>query len=181
MAGSGSASSIEGFIYIAMNAFYQAALTFTGQNLGAKKPERISRVLRYCLLLVFVTGALLGGTVLFFQDALLGIYTDSQEAIRLGGVQLQIIACSYFLCGMMEVLCGQLRGMGYSTVPMLTSLLGACGLRIVWIYTVFQQSHTLFVLYLSYSVTWVVTLLAHYTCYCIVRRRLLRRLAAGIN
>lgn len=176
MAGSTAAGNIEGFVYIVMNAFSQAALTFTGQNLGAKKPERISKVLRQCSLLVFVSGAAMGLLCLLFQDTLLGIYTDDPQVIEMGAIRLQIIISTYFLCGIMEVISGVLRGMGYSTTPMITSLIGACGFRILWIYTIFRLTPTLAMLYISYPVSWVLTVAAHLICYAIVRPRLFRRL-----
>lgn len=174
IAGNGAAGNIEGFIYVAMNSFYQAVLTFSGQNFGAKKPKRIMRSLWYCLLLVMLTGILLSLLLLPFQEFFLGIYTDTPETIAAGKIRLQVIATTYFLCGMMEVMCGVMRGMGYSTVPMITSLLGACGLRILWLYTVFQWSHDLPTLYLSYPVSWAITFIAHFVCFHLVKKRLFK-------
>lgn len=176
MAGNGAASNIEGFIYTAMNSFSQAALAFAGQNLGAKQPKRITQGLRVCLLYVFLTGLLFGGVVLLLLKPLLGLYSTDPEVIALGCIRLQIFLPLYFLCGMMDVFAGQLRGMGYSTVPMITSMVGACGLRIVWIYTVFAASPTLLTLYLCYPVSWTLTLLAHAICYLSVRNRVFHRL-----
>lgn len=174
IAGSGAAANIEGFIYMAMNSFYQAVLTFSGQNFGAKQPKRIMRSMWYCLLLVVIAGVLLSLLLLPFQEFFLGIYTDTPETIAAGKTRLQVIATTYFLCGMMEVMCGVMRGMGFSTVPMIISLLGACGLRILWIYTVFPLSPTLFTLFLSYPVTWAITFTAHFICFHLVKKRLFR-------
>ena len=176
MAGSSAAGNLEGFVYIAMNAFYQATLAFAGQNLGAKKPERISRVLRLCLLMVTATGLIVGALILVFKQPLLGFYTNEPDVIDMGIVRLNYILPFYFLCGIMEVFSGQLRGIGCSTTPMITSLLGACGIRILWIFTVFQWYPTIEVLYLSYPVSWLLTILGHFVCYRIVSPRVFRRL-----
>lgn len=172
MAGNTAAMNIEGFVYIAMNAFYQAALNFTGQNVGARRYERIGRILGVCLLCVSVTGILLGLLSCVFARSLLGVYTTDEEVIRIGIVRLWYICAPYVLCGVMEVLAGSVRGMGYSILPMLASILGVCGIRITWIYTAFAMSRTLEMLYLSYPISWALTAAVHLLCYVLIRRRL---------
>lgn len=165
MAGSSAASSLEGFVYTSMNSFHQAALNFTGQNVGAGKYERVPKILLNCVGIAIVVGLVMGNGMYFFGEKLLNLYTDNAEAIHYGMVRLQAIMISYFLCGTMESLVGVMRGLGYSVLPTVVSLVGACGLRLVWIATVFAYNTTLFVLCLSYPVSWILTSIAHFICY----------------
>lgn len=171
MAGNTAAANIEGFVYMAMNALYQTALSFTGQNMGAKNYKRIYKIMWICLGMVTVIGLVLGNAVYLFGDTLVGIYSSDAEVIRYGVLRLLYISVPYFLCGLMDVMVGVLRGMGYAIMPMIVSLAGACGLRVLWIFTVFAANRTLPVLYLSYPVTWTVTFLVHLTCFMIVKRK----------
>lgn len=177
VSGNSAAQSIEGFIYMAMNTFYQAAISFTGQHVGAKKYKRIPRILLCAELSVTVTGLVLGLSAYFFGRPLLGIYSQTPEVIDAGMRRLAIIVTTYALCGEMDVMVGMLRGLGYSIMPMFVSLIGACGLRILWIATVFQipQYHNITVVYLSYPITWAITLLTHIICYIIVWQKLKKR------
>ena len=175
MAGNTAGSNIEGFVYTAMNAFHQAAISFCGQNYGARKYKRMGKVLLICELLVVAVGALMGNAVYFGGGTLLRLYSTDAEVIRYGILRMGYICTLYFLCGMMDVAVGVLRGMGYAIMPMLVSLTGACLLRVVWIYTVFQEYHTLECLYLSYPISWGLTFAVHMVCFAIVYRRLLKR------
>lgn len=165
VAGNTAAQNLEGFVYNAMNAFHQTALSFTGQNMGAKKTERVKKIMWICVGCVTVTGAVMGWIGLYFSDSLLAFYSTDAEVIAYGYRRLRIIFSAYFLCGVMDVLVGSIRGMGFSIMPMVVSLLGACGLRVVWIYTVFAMNRTPEMLYISYPVTWTVTLLVHFVCF----------------
>ena len=179
MAGNGAAASIEGFTYIAMNSFYHASLTFVGQFVGARKLERINGVIFRCLGLVTAVGLFIGVLSYVFAHPLLSIYLPNDPgAVEYGRTRLLYLAVPYFLCGMMEVMVGGQRGMGLSLLPMINALLGSCVLRIVWIVTIFAAHHTLFMLYISYPVSWLVTTLAHSVVYA-VRLRKLRREAEG--
>ena len=171
MAGSTASANLEGFVYNAMNAVHQTNLSFTSQNLGGGKFERINRILLLCLGVVTVVGVVMGGGFVLLGPQLLRIYSSDPGVIRFGMVRLTIICGMYFICGWMDVLVGSLRGLGSSVIPMFVSLAGACGLRIVWIFTVFQWHHSLNVLYLSYPVTWVVTAAAHLICFMMIRRK----------
>ncbi|MBP3919584.1 MAG: MATE family efflux transporter [Clostridia bacterium] len=179
MAGNGAAANIEGFIYVAMNAFHHAALTFTSQNLGAHNLARIKRIFWQCILLVTSVGFILGCAALFFGPQLLSIYDSDPQVISFGIVRMQIICLTYFTCGIMDVFAGLMRGLGNSVTPMVVSLLGACGLRVVWLYTVFALEPTLRCLYISYPVSWVVTSLAHGICFIIQMKKTQKRLAAA--
>ncbi len=175
MAGNTAGSNIEGFVYTAMNAFHQAAISFCGQNYGAQKYKRIGKVLLICEGLVIVVGAVMGNAAYFFAGTLLRIYSPDSEVIRFGVLRLSYICVTYFLCGMMDVIVGALRGMGYAIMPMLVSLTGACLFRVVWIYTVFQKYRTLECLYISYPISWALTFLVHLVCFAVVYRKVLKR------
>ena len=171
MAGNTAASNIEGFVYVSMNSLHQTCISFTSQNFGAGKFKRIRKVLINCLVIVAITGLVLGNSAYFFGKFLLSAYNNEAEVISYGLIRLSIISTMYFLCGLMDVMVGAMRGIGYSILPMIVSLIGACGLRIVWIYTVFVQFRTLDILFISYPVTWTITFLSHLTCYFIVTRK----------
>ena len=180
MAGNTAAGNLEGFVYTSMNAVYQTNLSFTSQNMGAGNWKRMKKILGICLIFVSVVGLVMGRGFVFFGHQLLGIYSSDPEVIQYGINRMQVICGTYLLCGIMDVLVGSMRGMGYSFVPMIVSLAGACGLRILWIFTVFQWHRSLFVLYLSYPITWILTALAHTVCwYKIIHKR--ERQAAQIQ
>ncbi|MBQ8510907.1 MAG: MATE family efflux transporter [Clostridia bacterium] len=182
VAGNGAAANLEGFVYVAMNAFYQATLSFTSQNLGQHKYKRIIRTMLVGQACVFVTGLVLGNLLYLAGDKLLWIYSDTQQVVEAGMLRLGFVATTYFLCGMMDVMMGGLRGIGYSFLPMIVSLIGACGLRLVWIATIFQvpEFHIIETIYISYPISWLVTFLVHLTCYIILTRRLRKRLGDEI-
>ncbi len=165
VAGNTAAANLEGIVYCGMNSVYQTALSFVGQNYGAGKIERIRKIALICLGVVTVIGLVLGGTVSFFGDTLLRLYGTNDEETAYGLIRLHYICRVYFLCGIMDVFVGLMRGMGYSFTPMIVSLTGACLLRIIWIVTVFQFFGTLESLYLSYAVTWIVTASVHCICF----------------
>jgi len=174
MAGNSAAQNLEGFVYTSINTFYQTAVSFTGQNHGARNYQRIKKILFYCLACAAVVGFVMGNGVYLLGTPLLHLYAPEAEVVAFGLTRLSIISCTYFLCGLMDVTVGVLRGMGYAVMPMLVSLTGACLLRIVWIYTIFAKYHTLEVLYYSYPFTWIVTGLTHLICFTIIYRRMTR-------
>lgn len=161
MAGCAAASNIEGFIYVAMNAFYQSAMTFTGQNAGANKYDRVKKSFFISMLYVTIAGLILGNVTYLFINPLLGLYTDSAAALAEGAKRALCVLPLYFLCGAQEVVVGCIRGLGYSVVPMIVSLIGACGLRLVWVFTIFKMHRSLITLFLSYPITWAIILVAH--------------------
>ena len=174
LAGNSAAASVEGFVYVAMNAFYQGCLSSTSQNVGAGKYERINKILFNSLACVTVVGLILGNFANIFGRELLGFYSESDEVIEAGLRRLSIIAVTYALCGIMDVMVGAIRGLGYSVLPMFVSLCGACGLRLIWIFTFFRMErfHTLESLYYTYTVSWIVTSLVHVLCFVLIRRRM---------
>ncbi len=174
VAGSSAASNIEGFVYVAMNAFHQAVLSFTSRNLGAGKHERIGKILRAGLVCVTIVGLVLGNGVAFLGNTLLRIYSSEEAVIEAGIIRLMIIGCPYALLGIMDVIGGSLRGLGYSVSPTIISLVGVCGVRLLWLATIFgiERFHTPEVIYISYPVSWTITILADIVCYVIAKKRL---------
>ena len=172
MAGNTASSNIEGFVYTAMNAVYQTNLSFTSQNLGGRKYSRINKIMYICLGVVTAVGLILGLTAVAAGDGLLHIYSSDPEVLRYGMLRLEIICTTYFLCGIMDCMVGSLRGLGYSIIPMFVSLTGACGFRVLWVFTVFAAYRSLDVLYLSYPVSWAITAIAHMVTFHKIRRKI---------
>ena len=175
VAGSTASSNLEGFVYTSMNAIYQTALSFTSQNMGVNNQRRIGEILRKSVVLVTMVGLILGNLLVFFAPHLLKMYSTDQAVIASAIQRMKVICIPYFLCGIMDVLVGSLRGMGYSIAPMLVALTGVCGLRVLWIYTVFAWHPTLFTLFMSYPVTWIVTGIAHWICWIVIRKILRKK------
>ena len=174
MAGNTASANLEGFVYNAMNSLYQTSLSFTSQNMGAKKYKRVDKILIECLVIVMIVGIVMGGGAYLIGTSLLSIYSSDPQVISYGLLRMSLICVPYFLCGMMDVFVGSLRGMGYSVMPMLVSLTGACLFRIVWIFTIFATNRSLFVLYFSYPISWALTATAHLICYMIVRKKVFK-------
>lgn len=173
MSGSAAAASIEGFVWVSMNAFSQGALTFASQNIGAAKYSRINRIAIIACACAAVTGFVLGNLAYIFGGPLLSIYDPRPEIIEPGLTRMSLVCVFYFTCGLMDCIVGAIRGMGYAVAPTIVSLLGACGLRILWIFTIFTipQYHTEFMLFLSYPLSWTITFIAHFICFIIMRRK----------
>ena len=174
VAGSAAAASIEGFVYIILNGYYHTAMNYTGQNFGAGKINRINKIVGISLVLVIITGIIPGFGVDYFSRKILGLYiTDSADAINQGAIRLTYLVVPYFLCGMMEVATGTLRGMGISVAPMLMSILGVCGIRIMWIFTVFRmpEFHTPESLYISYPISWLATFVFQFIALIFIYRK----------
>ena len=177
MAGNTAAQNLEGFVYTAMNALHQTCISFTGQNYGAKQYKRMGKILLICQGCVIVVGVLMGAGVYLAGGTLLKLYSPDPEVIQYGMLRLSYICTTYALCGMMDVMVGSLRGMGYSIMPMLVSLTGACLFRIVWIMTIFKAHHSLEILYVSYPISWGLTFAAHLLCFLVVYGRIRRQKA----
>lgn len=172
MAGNTAGSNVEGFVYTAMNSVHQTAVSFTGQNLGGKKYDRINKILIECLLFVSAIGLIMGNGAVLFGNTILGFYSPDPQVISYGMQRMSIICTAYFICGIMDVLVGSIRGLGYAVMPMIVSLLGACVFRVIWIYTVFQWNRSLKTLYISYPISWTLTALAHVICFVVVRKKI---------
>ncbi len=174
IAGNGAAGNLEGFVYMSLNAFHQTAVNYIGQNAGAQQYGRIKKIFAVCIGCVTAVGVTLGTAAYLTAPYLLKFYiTDSAEAIQYGVTRMFYICVPYFACGMMDVATGALRGLGASFLPMVVTILGVCGLRIAWIYTIFQipQYHTPQCLYLSYLISWVLTFLVQLVLFRAVLRK----------
>lgn len=172
VSGNTAASNLEGFIYVAMNSFYQTAISFTSQNLGGGKYKRINKIMLYSIGFVTLVGVGLGGIFYLLGSKLLRFYTDDPHVADYGLIRMKYICIPYFLCGVMDTMVGMLRGLGKSILPMIVSLCGACGFRIVWILTVFASHHTLDALYVSYPISWFLTAVTHIICYIVIKKKL---------
>ena len=175
LAGNSAAANLEHFVYVLLAAFQQAAVNFIGQNTGARKFKRIKKIFWTCIISVSVSGFLLGSLFYVFGRQLLGIYiTDSELAIEYGLLRMAFICLPYFLCGLVEVTTGALRGLGSSIAPMVISVLGICGMRLIWIYTIFgiERFHTPQCLFLSYAISWVITFALQLAAFLVLYNRL---------
>lgn len=175
VAGNTAVINIEGFLYQAMYGFYQASGTFVSQNYGARNYDRIKRVMYVCMLCAFIAGFGMSVFSIVFREGVIGIYSSDEAVIAAGAIRILVVFPIYCLCGLNDVLSGAMRGIGYSTVPLVISLIGACVLRVVWIFSIFDMYHTLIMLYMSYPVSWILTFAAHFTafniCYKSIRRK----------
>lgn len=178
VAGNSAAGNVEGFVYVAMNAFYQSCMTFVSANVGANKPERINKIVIRAEVLVIVVGATLGNIIYLFGNEILYLYTDSDEVVKAGMIRLLYILVTYFFCGMMDVMVGAVRGLGYAIMPMIVTIIGVCFVRLFWIFTFFQMPrfHATKYLYLTYPVTWSITFIAHTICFIIVKKKFDKRM-----
>lgn len=182
MNGNSAAASVEGFVYTAMNSVYHASLAFMGQNIGAKKVKNIHRVMIYSLIIVCLVSITLGGILFLSGKEVLKIYTDIPDEIAVGYIRLHYLCLPYFLCGIMDVMVGCLRGLGYSTLPMIVSIVGVCGFRIFWIlvifynYTDFKNIEDLNMLYISYPISWILTFIAHFGCYLYASKKKIKQI-----
>lgn len=178
VSGNSAAGNIEGFVYMSMNSYSQTAVNFTGQNHGAGKFDRLKKIMIICLVSVFCTGFLFGLLVRIFGKPLLSFYIPGdKEAISYGLIRLTYICIPYFICGLMDVTTGLIRGIGYSVLPMIITIAGVCGMRIVWIYTIFQipKYHTLQNLYLSYTISWSLTFVTELIVFLVLLRKLRKK------
>lgn len=170
MAGYTAVNNIFGFLYMSVNAVTQSCMSFTSQNYGVKKLKRMDRVLLDCMILSVGVTLTLGCGAYFFGPELLKIYTSDADVIRCGVEVLAFTTVPYFCCGIMDLLPGALRGMGYSGVPMILSIIGTVGTRIVWIFGLFPAHRSLSFLFISYPVSWILTILMQAVCFCFVRK-----------
>lgn len=174
MAGYTAANNILGFLYMSVNSITQACMSFTSQNYGVRKFKRMDKVLIDCIIISMVTALTLGCSAYFFGPELLKIYTKDTDVIRCGMEILSYTTVPYFLCGIMDLFPGALRGMGHSAVPMILSVIGTVGTRIVWIFGIFPHHRSLAILFISYPVSWILTIIMQVICFYFVRRKVHR-------
>lgn len=171
MAGYTAANNILGFLYMSVNSITQACMSFTSQNYGVGKLKRMDKVLRDCAILSISIAAVLGGLAYSFGPQILTVYTSDPKVISCGMEILAYTSITYFLCGIMDLFPGALRGMGYSAVPMVLSVIGTVGTRIVWVFGIFPNHRSLSVLFVSYPVSWIITIVLQVMCFYFVRKR----------
>ena len=171
MAGYTAANNILGFLYMSVNSITQACMSFTSQNYGVGKLKRMDKVLRDCAILSIAIAAVLGGLAYSFGPQILTVYTSDPKVINCGMEILAYTSITYFLCGIMDLFPGALRGMGYSAVPMVLSVIGTVGTRIVWVFGIFPNHRSLSVLFVSYPVSWIITIVLQVVCFYFVRKR----------
>ena len=172
MAGYTAANNILGFLYVSVNSVTQACMSFTSQNYGVRKFKRMDKVLVDCTILSIIVSVVIGGGSYLLGHQILGIYTKQEDVIQCGMEILSISTIPYFLCGLMDMIPGSMRGVGYSAVPMLLSIIGTVGTRLVWIYGVFTEHRSLYVLFMSYPVSWGLTIVMQAICLVFVRRKI---------
>ena len=171
MAGYTAANNILGFLFVSVNSVTQACMSFTSQNYGVRKWKRMDKILVDCMILSMIVALVLGGGSYIFGSQILRIYTENEEVIRCGMEILSYTTLTYFLCGFMDLFPGAMRGMGFSAVPMMLSIVGTVGTRIVWIFGIFPRYRSLSVLFISYPVSWILTIAMQVVCFFIVRRK----------
>lgn len=176
MAGYTAANNVLGFLYVSVNAITQACMSFTSQNYGVGKYKRMDRVLLDCLILTVGVAGVLGGGAYLFGAQIMQIYTQDPEVIACGLEILAITTVPYFLCGIMDLFPGALRGMGYSAVPMILSVIGTVGTRIFWIFVAFPQHRSLYFLFISYPGSWAATIVMQVICFYFVRKRCIKNI-----
>ena len=178
MAGYTAANNLLGFLYMAVNSITQACMSFTSQNYGVGKYKRMDKVLIDCGILSLIVSLVFGSGFYLFGSYILRIYTSDTEVIKCGLEILSITTVPYFLCGIMDLFPGALRGMGYSAVPMVLSVIGTVGVRVFWIYAVFPLNRSLYVLFISYPASWGLTIVMQVICYIIVRKKVVNKLVS---
>lgn len=171
ISGNTAAGSIDGFMFCAVDSFNQTATSAISQNMGARNYKRSEKVVRYCSIITTLLGVIVSVIALLLREQLIGIYASDAEVIEYGVYRMLICCPIYFTAGLMNMMGGVNRGLGYSMLPTIVSLIGACVFRIVWIYTVFAAVPTLLVLYISYPITWSITTVAHYISYFAIKKR----------
>ena len=175
MAGYTAANNILGFLYASINSVTQACMSFTSQNYGAGKYKRIDKILLECIFLSITVALVLGCSFYVFGPEILKIYTSDPEVINSGMEILSFTTTTYFLCGLMDLFPGPMRGLGYSAVPMILSIIGTVGTRIVWIFGIFPHHRSLDILFVSYPASWIISIILQVICFYFVRKRVYGR------
>ncbi len=174
IAANSAVCNIEGFIYTAMNGFTQASLTFCSQNLGAKKITRIKKIVLISQIIVIVIGVTLSILTIIFEKPLISIYSKNPEIFDAAMIRIKYVITLYVFCGMMDCMAQSIRGIGHSILPMIVTLIGACGFRLLWLASVFQieKFHTPQTVFLSYPISWIITWSVHVICFIITYRKI---------
>ena len=179
IAGNTAALSLEGIVYVACSSYYYTAISFAGQNHGAGRIDRVIKSVFYCALCTSIAATVLGWSCFLGGRTLLGFYNSDPEAIQWGMIRLRILFTSYFLCGLMDVVSGSLRGLGHSFKPMLVIMMGVCGLRVVWVFWILPCKRTMETLMVSYPVSWILVILINGAMLFYICRKMLKQQAKG--
>ena len=179
IAGNTAALSLEGIVYVACSSYYYTAISFAGQNHGAGRIDRVIKSVFYCALCTSIAATVLGWSCFLGGRTLLGFYNSDPEAIQWGMIRLRILFTSYFLCGLMDVVSGSLRGLGHSFKPMLVIMMGVCGLRVVWVFWILPYKRTMETLMVSYPVSWILVILINGAMLFYICRKMLKQQAKG--
>lgn len=173
IAGNSAATNIEGFVYISLNAFGQAGMSFTSQNVGAGRNDRLKPIMLRAISSIAVMGAIIGTILTLFGENILGVYTDTEETIALGMIRVNMVCVPYMIDGFMDGMGAIIRGLGYSFMPMIVTMMGVCVFRVVWLTTIFKipKYHTLECIYISYPISWIITVTIHFICYFILLKK----------
>ena len=175
MAGIAAGSNFDSYVYTATNAISQTAMTFTSQNMGAKKHENVGKIYRYCMTITVIIGVVMGAIGTTFSDFIVSFFSTDKAVIEIGAERLAMIMPFFVFCSLMDVAAGQLRGMGESLKPMIVSLLGGCGIRLLWVFAILPMNRTLMFLYWSYPISWAATFAVQFSLYFILRKRIFSR------
>lgn len=175
MAGIAAGSNFDSYVYTATNAISQTAMTFTSQNMGAKKHENVGKIYRYCMTITVIIGVVMGVIGTTFSDFIVSFFSTDKAVIEIGAERLAMIMPFFVFCSLMDVAAGQLRGMGESLKPMIVSLLGGCGIRLLWVFAILPMNRTLMFLYWSYPISWAATFAVQFSLYFILRKRIFSR------
>ena len=175
MAGIAAGSNFDSYVYTATNAISQTAMTFTSQNMGARKHENVGKIYRYCMTVTVIIGVVMGAVGTIFSDFIVSFFSTDAAVIEIGAERLAMIMPFFVFCSLMDVAAGQLRGMGESLKPMIVSLLGACGIRLFWVFAILPMNRTLMFLYWSYPISWAATFAVQFSLYFILRKRIFSR------
>ena len=173
MAGNAASSNIEGVVYVAVNSYYHATVTYVSQNYGAGNFKRIGKGLMASCVLVTITGLIFGGFMCLIPEVIIGIYSKVPEVISVGAQRLSYICVLYFMCGLMDTMVAGIRGMGSSILPMIISITGICGIRLLMVLTCapYKEIDDLIMLYISYPVSWAFTATLHFISFLILKRK----------
>lgn len=174
MAGIAAGSNYDSYIYTCTNAFAQTTMTFTSQNVGAEKYENVSKIYGRCLLLTCVVAGGLSCIGYVLRSQIVGIFSDVPEVIAIGAERMQLIMPFYITCSLQDVAAGQIRGLGRSTEPMLVSLIGTCGVRLLWIFVFLPMNRTLMNLFIAYPLSWAITFIAQAALYAVLKKKLMK-------
>ena len=171
VAGNAAGNNVENYVYIGYMAFTQATITFTSQCMGAGRLDRIKQITVTTMAMVVVGAIIMGTAVYLAGPFVLKFYTDKPEVVAVGMVRIRLVASLLVLNGILDVFVNSLRGMGVSTLPTILMVVGICGVRLLWIYTMFPIHHTLESIYLCFPISWAVTSIVEFILWIIVYRR----------